>query len=138
VLRLQDPRLDPAGRAITEALPRAIGLRAAQSGPNPATGLIYRTPPTALADLVRRIKSATGSAAVRLIGDPAMVVRGMALATETNRPNALAPLLAVGEVRRIGQGLEEPPAHSLARWLEGQVRVPVTWLRSDLALNEVI
>jgi len=168
VLRLQDPRLGPAGRAITEALPRAIGLNAPLRQPNPAAGLVYRTAPTRLGDIVRRIKAATGSAAVRLIGDPAMAIRGLALATETSRPNALAPLLARGDVDLLVAGevhetetsayvldaialgrpkalllagsiaLEEPPARRLAEWLKGLAPVPVTWLPSDVALTEVV
>ncbi len=168
VLRLQDPRTGPAGRAITEALPRAIGLKAPLASLNPALGVVYRTAPTTVGELVRRLKVATGSNAVRLIGDPAMAVRGLALATETNRPNALNPLLArpdvnllvAGEVHEtetaayvldaiaLGQpkalllagsiALEEPAARDLAAWLKPQVRVPVTYLPSELALIEVL
>ncbi|MFM5949930.1 MAG: Nif3-like dinuclear metal center hexameric protein [Novosphingobium sp.] len=168
VLRLQDPRTGPAGRAITQALPRAIGLKAPLTSPNPALGLVYRTAPTSVGELVRRVKVATGSNAVRLIGDPAMAVRGLALATETNRPNALNPLLArpdvnllvAGEVHEtetaayvldaiaLGQpkalllagsiALEEPAARDLAAWLKPLVQVPVTYLPSDLALIEVL
>lgn len=166
VLRLQDARLGKAGRAITGALPRAMGLEDAGQAANAATGLVYRTSPLRLGDLVRRVKTATGSAAVRLIGDPAMEVRGVALATETNRPNALAPLLArsdvnllvAGEVHEtetaayvldaiaLGQpkalllagsiALEEPPARALADWLKRQVAVPVVWLGSELPLTD--
>ncbi|MEY4721421.1 MAG: hypothetical protein RIQ46_1146 [Pseudomonadota bacterium] len=167
VLRLQDPRLGAAGRAITEALPRSLGLGPAREASNPAAGLVYRPAPVSLGDLVRRVKAATGSAAVRLIGDPAMAVRGIALATETNRPNALAPLLArrdvdlliAGEVHEtetaayvmdaIALGmpkalllagaiaLEEPPARALAEWLKAQVPLPVSFLPSELALSDV-
>jgi NIF3 (NGG1p interacting factor 3) len=168
VLRLQDPRTGPAGRAITAALPRAIGLKTPLAGLNPAQGLVYRTTSIPVGELVRRIKQATGSNAVRLIGDPAMPVRGLALATETNRPNALTPLLTradvnllvAGEVHEtetsayvldaiaLGQAkalvlagsiaLEEPAARSLADWLRPQLAVPVTWLPSELALQEVL
>jgi hypothetical protein len=168
VLRLQDPRTGSAGRAISEALPRAIGLRTASSAINPAEGLIYRTAPTALIELVRKIKAATASSAVRLIGDPGLAVRGIAFANETNRPNALNPLLARSEVNllvagevhetetaayvldgiAIGQpkalllagsiALEEPAAKALAAWLTQRVTVPVTYLESDLALSEVL
>ena len=155
-------------QAITEALPRAIGLKAPLASLNPALGVVYRTAPTTVGELVRRLKVATGSNAVRLIGDPAMAVRGLALATETNRPNALNPLLArpdvnllvAGEVHEtetaayvldaiaLGQpkalllagsiALEEPAARDLAVWLKPQVQVPVTYLPSDLALIEVL
>lgn len=167
VLRLQDPRTGPAGRAITEALPRAIGLAKPRPSLNPATGLVYRITPTRLVNLVRQIKTATGSDAVRLIGNPALAIRGVALATETNRPNALAPLIArpdvnllvAGEVHEtetsayvldaiaLGQpkalllagsiALEEPAARSLAAWLAPLLNVPVTYLPSTLDLHEV-
>lgn len=168
VLRLQDPRTGAAGRAITEALPRAIGLGQPLAGLNPAEGLVYRSAPTTVGELVRRITTTTGSTAVRLIGDPAMAICGVAFATETSRPNALNPLLArpdvnllvAGEVHEtetaayvldaiaLGQpktlllagsiALEEGPARSLADWLRPQLAVPVTWLRSELALSEVL
>lgn len=167
VLRLQDPRAGKAGRAITDALLRAIGLPGAKASPVPASGLIHTGAPVQLGELVQRVKTATGSAAVRLIGDPAMMVRGLALATETNRPNALAPLLARSDVDLLIAGevhetetaayvmdaialgrpkalllagsiaLEEQPTRALADWLKGQVAVPVTLLRSDLPLSEV-
>ncbi len=167
VLRLQDPRAGKAGRAITDALLRAMGLPGAKAAADAASGLIHTSSPVRLGQLVQRIKTATGSAAVRLIGDPAMMVRGLALATETNRPNALAPLLARSDVDLLIAGdvhetetaayvmdsialgrpkalllagsiaLEEPPARALTDWLKGQVSVPVTLLRSDLPLSEV-
>jgi len=95
-----------------------------------------------------------------------MTVRGVALATETNRPNALAPLLARGDVDLLIAGevhetetaayvldaialgmpkalllsgsiaLEEPPARALAEWLKAQVQLPVSYLPSELALSE--
>lgn len=168
VLRLQDPRLGPAGRVITAALAHAIGLGTPLRQPDPARGLVFRSAPTTLAEFARRIAAATGSTAIRLIGDPAMVVRGLALATETNRPNALAPLLAdsrinllvAGEVHEtetaayvldaiaLGQpkalllagsiALEEPPARALADWLRRQVAVPVHYLPSDAGLQEIV
>lgn len=168
VLRLQDPRLGKAGLAITAALPRAIGLKPPLKGLNPADGVICRAPPATVADIAARITAMTGSNAIRLIGDPAMMVRGVALATETNRPNALAPLLArddvdllvAGEVHEtetaayvldaiaLGRAkalllvgsiaLEEPSARNLTEWLGRQVPVPVTWLRSELALTDVV
>lgn len=168
VLRLQDARLGAAGRAVTEALPGAMGLGKARDSANPAAGLVYRTDPVRLGELVQRVKVATDSAAVRLIGDPAMTVRGVALAAETNRPNALAPLLARGDVDLLIAGevhetetaayvldaialgmpkalllagsiaLEEPPARALAEWLKAQVPLPVSYLPSDLALSEAV
>lgn len=167
VLRLQDPRTGKAGRAVTEALPREIGLGNPVSTANPAAGLVYRTTPVRLDALVRKVKIATGSSAIRLIGDAGTIVRGVALATETNRPNALNPLLARSDVDLLIAGevhetetaayvqdaialgkpkalllagsiaLEEPPARALADWLKGQVRIPVTWLQSDLMVSEV-
>lgn len=168
VLRLQDPRTGAAGRAMTEALPRAIGLKAPLGGLNPAEGLVYRTASGALVELVRAIKAATGNPAMRLIGDPAMAVRGIAFATETNRPNALNPLLArhdvnllvAGEVHEtetsayvldaiaLGQpkalllvgtiALEEPAARALTAWLKPQLAVPVIHLASLFPLSEVL
>lgn len=166
VLRLQDARSGAAGRAITEALPRAIGLKSVLRNGSPPDALVYRLPETLLIDLVRRIKTATGNNAVRLIGDPALPIRGLALATETSRPNALTPLIAradvhllvAGEVHEtetsayvmdaiaLGQpkalllvgsiALEEPPARSLAAWLQREVSMPVTWLPSSPSLEE--
>lgn len=168
VLRLQDARLGAPGRAITEALPRAIGFGPASDAANPAAGLVYRLAPARLSELVQRVKAATGSTAVRLIGDPSLAVRGLALATETNRPNALAPLLARRDVNLLIAGevhetetaayvldaialgmpkalllagsiaLEEPPARALAEWLKAQVSLPVSYLPSDLALTEAV
>lgn len=155
VLRLQDPRTGPAGRAITAALPRAIGLSQPLPGLDPAAGLVYHTPHQPLGTIVRRLKAAQPSPAFRLVGDPAMSVSGIAFATETSRPNALAPLLArpdmnmlvAGEVHEtettayvldaialglpkalllVGSiALEELPARALAQWLAGVVAVPV-------------
>jgi putative NIF3 family GTP cyclohydrolase 1 type 2 len=166
VLRLQDARTGADGRAITEALPRAIGLKTAQNEAGLRDALVYRFPATPLIDIVRRIKVATGSNAVRLIGHPDMPVRGLALATETSRPNALNPLIArpdvnllvAGEVHEtetsayvmdavaLGQtkaillagsiALEEPPARALAEWLKRQVFMPVTWLPSSPVLDD--
>lgn len=167
VLRLQDPRTGEHGRAITAALPRALGLKAPLKTLNPAQGLVYRVPAVPLGALVRRVAAATGSSQVRLIGDPSLSIRGLALATETNRPNALNPLLArqdvnlliAGEVHEtetsayvsdaiaLGQpkallltgsiALEEPAARALADWLRPQLAVPVTWLASSPTLHEV-
>ncbi|MFM5907181.1 MAG: Nif3-like dinuclear metal center hexameric protein [Novosphingobium sp.] len=167
VLRLQDPRIGAEGRAIAEALPRAIGLNPPLRSDNPASGLVYRSSPVPLGELVRRLKAAIGSKSVRLIGDPALAVRGIALATETNRPNALAPLLARNDVNLLIAGevhetetaayvadaialgmpkalllagsiaLEEPAARALAQWLGRQVSVPVQWLESSPLLRDV-
>ncbi|MEJ6011145.1 Nif3-like dinuclear metal center hexameric protein [Novosphingobium aquae] len=166
VLRLQDARTGADGRAITQALQRAIGLKSALNEAGLLDALIYRLPSTPLIDLVRRIKAATGSNAVRLIGDPGMPVQGLALATETSRPNALNPLIAradvnllvAGEVHEtetsayvmdamaLGQqkaillagsiALEEPPARALAAWLKRQVSLPVTLLPSSPVLED--
>lgn len=167
VLRLQDARTGSAGRSIAEALPAAIGLHGAKPGLNLAEGLIYPTSPVPVIELVRKIKKATGNSALRLVGDSALAVRGVAFATETSRPNALAPLisrrdvqlLVAGEVHEtettayvldaiaMGQpkalllagsiAMEEPPARALADWLRPRVAVPVTWLASQLPLIEV-
>lgn len=166
VLRLQDPRTGTAGRAITEALPRAMGLKQPQRSGNPANGLVYRCAPVTVGELTRRVKTAIGSTAVRLLGDPALPVRGIALATETNRPNALNPLLGRSDINLLVAGevhetetsayvadaialglpkalllagsiaLEEPPARALAQWLAGQVPVPVEWIASGPALHD--
>ena len=155
VLRLQDPRLAPAGRSITEALPRAIGLAAPLPALNPAAGMVYRTGAETVGSLAARLKAALPAAAFRLVGEAAMPVHGLAFATETNRPNALAPLLArpdvnllvAGEVHEtettayvldaiaIGQkkallllgsiAMEEPAARAVAEWLRPKVPVPV-------------
>lgn len=155
VLRLQDPRVGPAGRAITAALPLAMGLQRPRPDLNPAEGLIYPTPPKAIRAVIATLRQVQPARAFRLVGDPAMMVRGIAFATETSRPNALAPLLAdpavnlliAGEVHEtettsyvldaIAIGLpkalllmgsiamEELPARSLAAWLAARVTVPV-------------
>lgn len=167
VLRLQDPRIGPAGRAVAEALPRAIGLERPKPGLNLAEGLVYAAPPSMVGTIAHRIKTALGTSAVRLVGDPALLVRGLAFATETSRPNALAPLisrpdvelLVAGEVHEtettayvldaiaLGQRkalllvgsieLEEPAARELARALKMLTEVPVTYLPAPLGLHEV-
>lgn len=168
VLRLQDPRTGAIGRAVTEALPRAMGLGQPRKADNPANGLTYRGPAIRIGDLVKRVKFATGSSALRLIGDPNLLVRGIALATETNRPNALAPLLAQNDVNLLIAGevhetetaayvmdavalgmpkalllagsiaLEEPPSKALAHWLESQLAMPVHWLESGPVLRDLV
>lgn len=172
VLRLQDPRIGAAGQAITQALPRAIGLRRPQAGLNPAEGLVYALPATpvaaSVAALVRQIKQALGTSTVRLIGDPALLARGVAFATETSRPNALTPLLARPEVNLLVAGevhetettayvldaialgqpkallltgsiaLEEPAARALAEWLKTVTLMKVTYLPAPEGLSAVI
>lgn len=164
VLRLQDPRTAPLGRAITGALPTAIGLGPPPASGDPAAGLLYRVPGTSVAALARKIAAQVPGARMRLVGDPAMAVTGMALATETSRPNALNPLLALphvnlliaGEVHEtettayvldaiaMGQrkalllvgsiALEEAPAAALARWLAGVVPVKVAYVSAPEGL----
>lgn len=168
VLRLQDPRTGPAGRAVAEALPSAIGLTAPLGGINLATGLVYRTAPTTALDLIRKIKRALPSQTVRLVGDPALTLRGVAFATETNRPNALNPLLARPEVNLLVAGevhetettayamdcialgqpkalllvgpieLEEPAARALAELIKPIEKVGVTYVPSSPALIDVV
>jgi putative NIF3 family GTP cyclohydrolase 1 type 2 len=167
VLRLQDPRVASAGRAITEALPRAIGLAAPLPGLNPAAGLVYHTTGQTVGSLAARLRAALPTAAFRLVGNVAMPVRGLAFTTETNRPNALAPLLArpdvnllvAGEVHEtettayvldaiaIGEkkalllvgsiAMEEPAARTLAEWLAHRVPVPVHHQPSPELLHAV-
>jgi len=167
VLRLQDPRTGPAGRQVAEALPHAMGLSGARPGLNLAEGLIYPAHGQSVTALLGKLKAATGSNAIRLVGDPALAVRGIAFATETSRPNALNPLLARPDVNLLVAGevhetettayamdaialghpkalllagsiaMEEPAARRLADWLRKRIEVPVTYLPSQLALVEV-
>ncbi|MFM5894695.1 MAG: hypothetical protein ACKOQM_09745, partial [Novosphingobium sp.] len=167
VLRLQDPRVGPQGRAIAEALPRAIGLKRPKPGLNLAEGLVYGAVPGSVGSLAQRIKAALGTTTVRLVGDPATLAHGVAFATETSRPNALAPLISrtdvnlliAGEVHEtettayvldaiaLGQRkalllvgsieIEEPAASALADVLGKLVAQPVTYLRSAPALVDV-
>ncbi len=168
VLRMQDVRSGPLGRALATAFPDAIGLPAdgLRDG-NLAEGLVYRAPPVTILDLVRRIKRALPTETVRLIGDPGLVVTGVAVASESNRPNALAPLVAdpavnltiCGEVHetettpyvmdaiRLGQpkallmvgsiAVEEPAARVLAARLQTLTAIPVAYLPSPEGLREV-
>jgi putative NIF3 family GTP cyclohydrolase 1 type 2 len=161
VLRLHDPRTGPAGTAIATALAESIGLRSRLTGLNLADGLVYRTPPVTVLELVRRLKRALPTDTVRLVGDAAMTVTGVALASETNRPNALAPLISrrdvnlliAGEVHEtetvpyvmdsiaLGQrkalvlvgvmAMEEPPARKLAEWLKTVTSTPVACVPTD-------
>ena len=167
VLRLQDARTGPAGRRITAALPEAIGFKDAVAVVNPADGLIYHIAPRPVIDIVRKLKAAQGNDAVRLVGDPGMMVRGVAFATETSRPNALAPLLARPDVNLVVAGevhetettayvldaiaiglpkalllagsiaMEELPAKVLAGWLAGKVSVPVHYLATPEGLTAI-
>lgn len=167
VLRLQDCRTGPVGRSIAEALPRAIGLAKPQARIELASGLIYRTAPTRTLELIRKIRHALGTSTVRLIGDPALAVRGIAFATETNRPNALNPLLARPEVNLLVAGevhetetaayvqdaialglpkallltgsiaLEEPAAQTLTNWLTAMLDLRVTYVPSSPDLAEI-
>lgn len=168
VLRLQDPRTGPTGRAVTEALPRAIGLTRPLGTVNLASGLVYHTKPITALELNRKIKLALPTQTVRLVGNPAMATRGVAFATETSRPNALNPmlsrpdinLLVAGEVHEtettayvldciaLGQPkalllagpieLEEPAARMLAKLLKPITKVPVSYLPSSPALIDVV
>ena len=167
VLRLQDPRVGPAGVAITTAYPSAIGLRNRRRDLNLADGLVFATPASRVIDFVRKTKSALPTQTVRLVGDPQMAVTGVAVATESSRPNALAPLISrpdvnlliAGEVHEtettayvmdaiaIGQrkalllvgsiAKEEPAARVLANWLKTITRAPVTYVPSNEGLVEV-
>lgn len=167
VLRLQDPREGPAGRNITTALPRSIRLGEPLETADSAAGLIYPRASVAVIDLIRRIKAALSTQTVRLVGDPAMPAGGVALATETNRPNALAPLISrpdvnlliCGEIHEtettayvmdaiaLGQrkallvvgssAIEEPAARALAEWLPKVTDAPVTYVESHEGLMEV-
>jgi putative NIF3 family GTP cyclohydrolase 1 type 2 len=168
VLRLQDPREGRAGRLITTALPRAIGLTEPLETPDSGGGLIYHAPNVSILTLIRRMKAALPTQTVRLVGDPAMLAGGVAFATETNRPNALAPLISrpdvklliCGEVHEtettayvmdaiaLGQdkalllagsiATEEPAARALAEWLPAVTDAPVVYVESREGLTEVI
>lgn len=168
VLRLQDPRVGPAGRQVTEAFPRAIGLGEPLPTDDPAAGLVYTIAPIPAVALIRRTKQALPTQTVRYVGDPSLPVTGVAIATETNRPNALAPLIArpdvnlliCGEVHEtettayvmdaiaLGQkkamlvagsiAIEEPPARALAEWLKTITTRPVTHVASEEGLIEIV
>ena len=167
VLRLQDPRVGPVGMAITTAYPEAIGLRNHRRDVNLADGLIYSIRPSRVIDLVRKTKAVLPTQTVRLVGDPQMAITGVAVATESSRPNALAPLISrpevnvliAGEVHEtettayvmdaiaIGQrkalllvgsiAKEEPAARNLADWLKSITTVPVAYVPSNEGLIEV-
>jgi NIF3 (NGG1p interacting factor 3) len=167
VLRLQDPRTGAPGRALTEALPRALGPASPKTGLNPAQGLVYAARTRPAIKWIRRIKQALPIETVRLVGDPALAVRGLAFATETNRPNALAPLISRGDVDLLVAGevhetettayvldaialgqpkalllvgpieLEEPAARHLAAWLNTVTNVPVSYLASSPGLLDI-
>jgi hypothetical protein len=167
VLRLQDPRVGEAGRAIVEAYGAGIGLGKPLPTDDPAAGLFYRPAPTTVLEIVRRTKQLLPTETVRLVGDPMLQVAGIAVATETNRPNALAPLLShedvelviCGEVHEtettaymidalaLGQrkallivgsiAIEEPAARALASWLQTITPKPVTYVPSGEGLIEI-
>jgi putative NIF3 family GTP cyclohydrolase 1 type 2 len=168
VLRLQDARTGPAGAAITTAYAEAIGLTRGLKPGNLADGLVYATQPTTILELARRTKAALPTQTVRLVGDPGMRVTGVAIATESNRPNALAPLISrpdvelliTGEVHEtettpyvmdaimLGQrkamlvvgsiAMEELAARRLAEWLRGTTARTVTYVPSNEGLIEVV
>ncbi|WP_162249654.1 Nif3-like dinuclear metal center hexameric protein [Altererythrobacter sp. Root672] len=168
VLRLQDPREGPAGLAVTTAFPRALGLETPEQTANTAAGLIYRNSPYRVIDVVRRVKEILPTQTVRLVGDPSLAVSGIAVATETNRPNALAPLISrsdvdlliCGEVHEtettayvmdaisLGQrkamlvvgsiAMEEPAARILAQQLDSLLDVSVAYVPSNEGLREVV
>jgi putative NIF3 family GTP cyclohydrolase 1 type 2 len=168
VLRLQDPRTGPAGRAVTEALPRAMSFGDPLPTEDPAGGLIYAAGPVRAVELIRRTRQVLPTQTARYVGDPALAITGVGIATETNRPNALAPLIArpdvnlliCGEVHEtettayvmdaitLGQkkalllvgsiAMEEPAARALADWLPSITDRPVTYVPSEEGLIEVI
>jgi len=167
VLRLQDPRTGPAGVSIAAALPEAIGLSQPKQDVNLAEGLIYETTPTRILDLVRRVKATLPTQTVRLVGDARAAITGVAVATETSRPNGLAPLISrrdvnlliCGEVHEtettpyvmdaiaLGQSkamlmvgsiaMEEPAARRLTDWLRTITNKQVTYVPSEEGLREV-
>ncbi|MFL6774868.1 MAG: Nif3-like dinuclear metal center hexameric protein [Sphingomicrobium sp.] len=167
VLRLQDARVGSKGVAITTAFPRAIGLAKPKPGLNLADGLVYATAPTRVVDFVRRVKRVLPTNTVRLVGDPQMAVTGVAVATESSRPNALAPLISrrdvnlliAGEVHEtettayvmdaiaLGErkalllvgsiAKEEPAARELALWLKTITDKPVAYVPSNEGLIDV-
>jgi putative NIF3 family GTP cyclohydrolase 1 type 2 len=167
VLRLQDVRTGPDGLAIATALPRAIGMTSGLRATNPGDGLVYATPPMPVIDIVRRLKAALPTRTVRLVGDPALTVRGVAFSAGANRPNALNALIArddvnllvAGEVHEtettpfvmdaitLGQPkamvlvgaivMEEPAARSTAEWLKTITAKPVTYVPTGDGLIEV-
>lgn len=167
VLRLQDPRLGPAGRAITAAFATEIGLGEPQPEINPADGLIHAVPQALIHDLARRIRATLGTQTMRLVGDAQLKVSGVAIATETNRPNALAPLISRPDVNLLISGevhetettayvmdaialgqrkamllvgaidMEEPAARALAKWLGTVVQMPVTYVPSAPRLQDM-
>lgn len=167
VLRLQDPREGPIGRQITSALPLAIGLTEPLDTRDSAAGLVYPGTQLPVIELIRRLKAAVRTQTVRLVGDAAMPAGGVAFATESNRPNALASLISrpdvnlliCGEVHEtettayvmdaiaLGQkkallvagsiAIEEPAARALAEWLPTVTDAPVTHVESREGLTEI-
>lgn len=160
VLRLQDPRTSPVGQEITAALAAAMGLKRPVAQLNPADGLVYATTTAPVLAFIRRLRQTLPGAALRLVGDPEMAVGGLAFATETSRPNGLAPLLARPDVNLVIAGevhetettawvqdaialkmpkallligsiaMEEAPARALAAYLETVLPIPVTFVEN--------
>ena len=166
VLRLQDPRTLPAGEAVTTAFADALGLTG-RLPTNLADGLVYPTTGLTILDIVRQVKASLPTRTVRLVGDSSMAVTGVAIATESNRPNALAPLISrpdvdlliTGEVHEtettpyvmdaiaLGQrkallivgsiAIEEPAARILAAWLPTITASPVSYVNSNEGLTAI-
>lgn len=158
VLRLQDVRVGSGGLAVATALADEIGLGRPQPADDPAAGLIWRAETASLGQWAGRCRKALGGGPLRLVGDPGLAVTGIAMATETNRPNALNPLIArpdvnllvCGEVHEtetiayvldaiaLGQpkalliagsvAMEDAAARRLARLLPAITRLPVHYV----------
>jgi len=158
VLRLFDPRTGLPGLSVVTALPEAIGLKSGRKDTNLADGLVYETDPVSVVSVIRKLKAALPTQTVRLVGDPNLMVTGIAIATETSRPNALnviigrddVDLLIAGEVHEtettpyvmdsntIGRmkalvlvgsiQMQEPAARKLAEWLKSITDKPVTYV----------
>lgn len=167
VLRLQDPRIGAEGRAVAQAFPAALGLSRPDPKLNLADGLVYSRPLTRIEDMIGKIKDALPTATVRFVGDVGKLVSGVAFATESSRPNALAPLLARGDVELVIAGevhetettayvldaialglrkslllvgsiaMEEPGARQLAKVAQKITRTEVTYVASEENLSEV-
>jgi len=101
VLRLQDVRTAPTGMAIVTALAGAAGLGAPLPADDPAAGLVWRVKAASLGQWAGRFRKALGGGPLRLVGDPDLAVTGIAMATETSRPNALNPLIARPDVNLL-------------------------------------
>ena len=167
ILRLQDPRIEAPGRQISSALPNAIGLSRPRAGINLADGLVFNVPGVPIVELVRKIKVVLPTTTVRLVGDPALRCKGVAFATETSRPNALAPLIARPDVNLLVAGevhetettayvldaitmgeakallligaiaMEQPAARRLAAWLKTKTNVSIFYVETPESLIDV-